>query len=311
MTKLSVVTTLYKSELHIYDFYRRINIAATQLFSDDFEIIFVNDGSPDRSLEIASSIVAIDKKVQVINLSRNFGHHKAIMTGLSYAKGNLVFLIDSDLEEEPELLLTFYNKMNIDNCDVVYGVQNKRKGDLFEQLSGKIFFLIFNLLSKNRIPVNLITARLMTSKYVKALLMHKEKEIVISGLWVITGFQQNPVLVNKLSTSKSSYTFIKKVSLLINSITSFSEMPLYFIFYSGIAIFTSSLIFVFYLIMNYFYFMKPFSGWTSVIASIWLLGGIIISFIGLLSIYISKIFIEVKNRPFSIVKDVIKSTEIN
>ena len=126
--KLSIVTTLYKSAAHVEEFYRRASEAARRI-TDDYEIVMVDDGSPDNSLDIACAIAATDGRVRVVELSRNFGHHKALMTGLDHARGELCFLIDSDLEEDPALLGTFMDKMQSTDCDVVYGFQESRKGD--------------------------------------------------------------------------------------------------------------------------------------------------------------------------------------
>src|SRR3954467_2021177 len=143
---LSIVTTLYRSALHLEEFHRRVRAPAEKITSD-YEIIFVNDGSPDNSLGIALSIYERDDRVRVIDLSRNFGHHKAMMTGLTHARGDLVFLIDSDLEEDPELLASFGEAMSQTGADVVYGVQRGRRGGLVERWSGRLFFTIFNWLS--------------------------------------------------------------------------------------------------------------------------------------------------------------------
>src|SRR5256885_14440017 len=148
--KLSIVTTLYYSAPYLDEFYDRA-CAAAEKFTRDFEIILVNDGSPDNSLEVALSIYQKDHRVKVIDLSRNFGHHKAMMTGLAHASGELVFLIDCDLEEEPELLERFHRELIASGADVVYGVQQKRKGDLFERVSGTLFFKLFNALSSQSI----------------------------------------------------------------------------------------------------------------------------------------------------------------
>ncbi|MGH9548808.1 MAG: glycosyltransferase family 2 protein, partial [Terriglobales bacterium] len=124
---LSIVTTLYASAPYLEEFYARTCVVAERVTSD-FEIILVNDGSPDNSLEIALSLYRKDARVRIVDLSRNFGHHKAMMTGLAHARGDMVFLLDSDLEEEPELLNTFYEKLQQTGADVVFGVQQKRKG---------------------------------------------------------------------------------------------------------------------------------------------------------------------------------------
>lgn len=304
--KLSIVSTLYQSEIHIREFHQRIVKTADEI-TDDYEIIFVDDGSPDESLTYALKLVQLDPRVYVVELSRNFGHHKAMMAGLSHATGEYVFLIDVDLEEEPELLGQFWKELTKERAksiDVIYGVQENRKGDWFERWSGKVYYRILNVMLNIKHPKNIATARLMTRRYVDALLLHKERETVISGLWIITGFIQQAISIKKTSTSRSSYNIFRKFSHFVNAITSFSNKPLKAIFFIGLVIFSGALVYTLYLIFNRLIFSAPLDGWTSIMASIWLLGGIIISFIGLIGIYLSKIFIETKQRPPVIVKEI-------
>ena len=300
---LSIVTTLYYSAPYLEEFYARV-CAAAQGVTANFEIVLVNDGSPDDSLQTAISLHRKDQRVRVIDLSRNFGHHKAMMTGLTHACGELVFLIDCDLEEEPELLETFYRKLKATEADVVFGVQQKRKGRLFERITGAIFFKLFNVLSTHPIPQNLITARLMTRKYVKALVQHRERETMIAGLWTLTGFDQVSLPVKKHLKTSSTYDLRRKVSHLVNAITSFSSKPLVLIFYLGCVILFLSSISALVLIIRKLFFGELLLGWPSLIVSIWLLGGLTIFCLGVIGIYLSKIFIEVKQRPYTIVKDV-------
>jgi putative glycosyltransferase len=295
--KLSIVTTLYKSSPYIEEFYKRVTAAARHLVDEGYEIVMVNDGSPDDSLDIAIQLTRSDEHVIVIDLARNFGHHKAMMTGLEQAKGKKIFLIDSDLEEEPEWLLEFSKQMDEEQCDVVYGVQEKRKGSWFERWSGEIYYFILDWMLNIHHPRNITTARLMVRSYVEALLLHKEREIVISGLWIITGFKQHPRNVIKKSRSPTTYGIAQKFSHLINTITSFSSKPLIVIFFTGMVIFVSSLVYASILVINRIFFLRPLDGWTSIMVSVWLLGGIIISFLGVIGIYLSKIFSEVKQRP--------------
>jgi putative glycosyltransferase len=302
--KLSIVSSLYYSASTLVDFYNRIKAEAKKISPDSYEIILVNDGSPDNSLSMAIDLANIDPNLIIINLSRNFGHHKALMTGLKYATGEKIFLIDSDLEEAPEYLGKFYAELESHQYDVVFGVQAERKGKLFEKISGIIFWKVFNFFSKFKVPANHTTARLMVKDYVDALILHEEREVFISGLWELTGFKQHPIKVNKLNASKSSYTLRKKLSLFINAITSFSNLPLIVIFYFGLSISFFSIIYTINLLINWAFYFSPPDGWTSVMASIWLLGGIIISFIGIIGIYLSKIFIETKKRPYTIVKKI-------
>ena len=302
--KISIVTTLYNSAPYIGEFCSRVGAVAKQLAGEDFEIILVDDGSPDNSCSIAIELAKKNSHVTVVELSRNFGHHKALLCGLAHACGKRIFLIDCDLEEAPEWLLSFNAQMDTNDSDVVYGVQRNRKGGWFERWSGKWFYKFFNFLTKCCITENMVTARLMTNRYVQALLLHHEHEIFLAGLWHITGFLQSPQFVKKTSTSATTYTFNKKVSLLINAVTSFSSAPLVSIFYIGISISFFALIYIGYLVTYWILFGTVQIGWTSVIASVWLLGGMIISFIGVIGIYLSKIFSEVKQRPNTIVREI-------
>jgi putative glycosyltransferase len=302
--KLSIVATLYQSAQYIPEFFRRVSDAARQLVGDDYEIILVNDGSPDNSLDIAVRLTEIDSHVVVVDLSRNFGHHKAMMTGLAHAKGQHIFLIDSDLEEDPEWLILFDSQMASEKCDVVFGVQAQRKGGFMERWSGQWFYRVFKALTGLALPENVVTARLMTRRYIDALLRHEEREVFMAGLWHITGFLQNPQIIKKHNTSETTYTLRRKISLLVNSVTSFSNVPLIGIFYIGLSISLVATLYIAYLAVHWIFLARPLSGWTSVMASIWLLGGMIISFIGLVGIYLSKIFSETKRRPYTIVREI-------
>lgn len=302
--KLSIVATLYQSAPYIAEFHGRATAVAAQFAGDDYEIVLVNDGSPDDSLALAVQLTKSDSHVVVVDLSRNFGHHKAMMAGLEHARGQHVFLIDSDLEEEPEYLTSFAGQMEREGCDVVYGVQEKRKGGWFERWSGEVYYSLFNFLSEIDHPRNIVTARLMTRRYVDALLKFQEREMVISCLWVITGFKQSAHTVKKHMTSATTYSLAKKIEHMTNSITSFSAVPLRMIFYTGLVIFFCALLYTAYLVFHKLILATPLDGWTSVMVSIWLLGGMLISCVGLIGIYLSKVFSETKQRPSTIVREI-------
>lgn len=304
---LSIVTTLYYSAPYLEEFYARITREAEKI-TPDYEVIFVNDGSPDSSSEIVLSFIEEKRssKARLVNLSRNFGHHRALITGLKYATGNLVFLIDCDLEEEPELLSYFYSTMRNSKLetDVVYGIQTIRKGAWFERISGQLFWQLLSFLSSHNIAPNQLTARLMTQRYVASFLHHQEKEVFLAGLFACAGFHQVPVKVKKHFKGTTAYTFWKKIALFINAITSFSEFPLILNFYVGITITTLSLLTSLILVIVKLFVYDFLLGWPSVILSIWFLGGVTISSIGIVGIYLSKVFLETKNRPLAIVRDV-------
>lgn len=300
---LSIVATLYNSTVTVEPFVARC-LAAAKAVTDDVEIILVDDGSPDESLEIACRIASADPRVIVVELSRNFGHHKAMMTGLEHARGDLVFLIDSDLEEDPALLGRFHEVLAEKSADVVYGYQLRRKGRWLERVSGNIAYSFFNLLIPYPIPRNHITVRLMHRCYVNALLQHRERETAIGGLWVITGFKQVGVPVEKASRQATTYSYWRRWRALIDSIVSFSEVPLVAIFYLGGAISTLSVLVALWLLIHKIFFHLAIAGWVSVMLSVWFLGGLLIFCVGVIGIYISKIFIETKNRPYTIIRNV-------
>lgn len=301
--RLSVVATLYRSAGTLEAFHGRVSGAASRL-TDDFEVVLVNDGSPDQSLDLALGLLARDPRVRVVDLSRNFGHHKAMMTGLMHARGELVFLIDADLEEPPELLVDFHEALRQHHSDVVYGVQATRRGGVVERLSGWVYFKIFNLISDVPIPVNVVTVRLMTRRYVDALLQHRERETIIAGLWAITGFAQHAVTVTKGENRGSSYSLAHKIAILVNSVTSFSDRPLIAIFYLGVAIGLLAATAATYLVVQRLFFGVALPGWPSLIVSVWMLGGLMLGSLGIIGIYVSRIFIETKQRPYTIVRQV-------
>ena len=307
--KLSIVTTLYKSSPFIDEFYTRITKEA-QKITDDYEIIFVDDGSPDDSLEKALSLYKKDKKIKILELSRNFGHHRAAITGLTYATGDYVFLIDIDLEEEPELIKVFWNEINSNsNLDSVYGVQENRTGRWFEKFSGNTFWKLFNYLSDTYVEPNQTTVRIMKKNIIDSLKLLNEKELFLAANLQYLGYHQKSITLQKSKKPTSTYTFKRKIELLVNAVTSFSSKPLHFIFGMGSFITLLSTLYIIFLLVKKFFYGELLNGWVSLIISIWFLGGVIIFSIGLIGIYLSKIFIEVKDRPKVIIRNIYKELE--
>ncbi len=299
--RLSIVTTLHISESSVLEFYRRAHAAAAKI-TRDFEMIFVDDGSPDGSLDRVVSFLIDDPCVRIIQLSRNFGHQRAIMTGLAHATGDLVFLIDSNLEEDPALLEPFYEKLVSTGADVVFGRRARRPGGWWKNLGPKIHYRASALLCNPPLDENVLTVRLMKADYVRSLVQHQERELSLAGLWQITGFYQVPMFVNKVPKGTSIYAFAHKVKALVDAVTSFSNKPLVLIFYFGAAIFIISSLAAGYLIIDDIFFNVQLGGWPSVIVSIWMFGGLTIFCLGLIGIYVSKIFIETKQRPYTIIR---------
>jgi putative glycosyltransferase len=304
--KLSIVTTLYRSAPTIGEFYRRA-MKAGEAIASQIEMVIVNDGSPDNSLELALEIQRSDPRVVVVDLSRNFGHHKALMTGLAHATGELIFLIDSDLEEKPEDLAQLHQRFIQGDCDVTYGILMSRRGSLLNRIPGALFFSLLDLLSDHPVPRNVFTARLMTRDYVRALLRHRDREFSISHLWQVTGFRQQAVVLEKLSLSPTSYTLRRRVEMAIRDITTTSTRLLFLIFYTGNAIFGLSVAVIIFYLVRYFTVGIAVDGFTSLIVSIWFLGGLIILILGILGMYIANVLAETKRRPYTIVRQVYRN----
>jgi putative glycosyltransferase len=298
--RLSIVTTLYLSAPYVAEFHRRVSDAARKI-TDDYEIVMVDDGSPDNSLAIAMGLVERDPRLRIVELSRNYGHHKAMITGLEHTGGDYVFLIDVDLEEPPELLQGFFEEMRASGCDVVYGYQSERKGSWFERNSGALAWRLINLFLAIQIPHNHSTVRLMTRAYAQALVQHKEQKTAIGGLWVITGFRQKGTEFVKASRGRGSYTFPHRLGALLDSVTSFSEIPLFVVFFVGLLILLMSLAVAAGLVILRIA-GTVLEGWISVMISVWLLGGLAIFCIGVVGLYVSRIFIETKGRPYTIIR---------
>lgn len=301
MEKISIVTSLYNSSPFIHEFYNRCLQAIAEI-NCDYEFIFVNDGSPDNSLETVLAL-AKDPKVIVVDFSRNFGHHKAIMTGLKYATGDYIFTLDSDLEEPPELLTQFYKKIKTErDLDVVFGVRKQRKDPFFTRLLAKSFYYVFEKLSGIKNLRNVMIMRLMSKRYLQALLQHDEKNIFIVGLFHIVGFKQGTLEIEKPYKGYTNYTLSRRILLAIDGITSFSVRPLYYIAVLGFIVSICSFLAAIYTVYRKFAFGTIITGWASLSVSIWILGGLILFSIGIVGIYISRIFEDVKNRPLSVVR---------
>jgi len=298
---ISVVTTLYRSSPYLEEFYRR-TLAALSTIDCEVEFIFVDDGSPDDSAKVARGFLSRETPVTVVELSRNFGHHRAILTGLEFARGDSVFLIDCDLEEPPELIETFYRVFEEslaagDPADVVYAVPHRRKGGFFERAAGEWFYRVFNVLSDVQIPNNWMIARLMTDRYVRALVSHRERELFLGGLLGITGFRQVGITAEKKDKGLTDWTLSKKLRVALQAITAFSARPLWLVAGMGLLISCISVAAILYIIVGYMVFGAYLAGWASTIVTISFFGGLNLLAIGIVGLYIAQIFAEVKGRP--------------
>jgi len=302
--KISVVSPLYRSAPYIDSLYRRCVESIRSIDGAEYEIVLVNDASPDDGVTVAKRIARRDPNVIVVDLARNYGQHRAVMVGLEHASGDLVFAIDADLEDEPEWIVRFYEEMARSGCDVVYGVQTHMKRGAAYRLGRGLFFRTMRVLSGATFRENTVSARLMSRRFVDAVLKFKEREIFIEGIWDMCGFSQMPVNVAKYDRSPTTYTLPRLFSLAINGITSFSTRPLIAIAIMGVAMCIVAFTYTAFIIIDNLLYGNPVEGWSSIMAAVLVIGGLIIFCNGIMAVYLAKVFIEVKQRPSAIIKEV-------
>jgi putative glycosyltransferase len=297
--RLSVVTTMYASAPHLQEFRRRVDEAVRPFFPD-YETVLVDDGSPDESLAIAKGFLAQSERVKIVVLARNFGHHAAMLTGLAHASGDLVFMLDSDLEEPPEVFAQLLGVMQAappeEPVDLVYAVQRKRRGGLAKRAGGALFYPLFNLLSSIDLPSNLLNARLMTRRYLDALLRHGERQPLLSGLMRITGYRQRPLAVDKAERHRSTYTWRKRVRTAVGGLISFSDRPLLLVVAAGVLLGALSSLGVAAAI-GAAVIERPVPPWLPGVLATGLVGGLVVFSLGIVGLYVGSVLTEVKARP--------------
>jgi putative glycosyltransferase len=299
---ISIVTSVYRSAETIEAFIDR-SLAVAAPFADRVELIVVDDGSPDRSAEIVRDIVDRDERVVLVQLSRNFGHHLALLTGLERARGDLVFLIDSDLEEEPEHLASLLPLMRATGADVVYGVQQQRKGRWIERFTGKLFYDVFNALTEVRMPLNVSTMRLMSGRYVRSLTLFRDRNPVLVPLMLVAGYRQVEYKFVKKSTSATTYSLSRRLSLLVLAVTSFTAKPLALMFWLSLLMSTGAFVVGLAVVLRAL-FGPVQDGWSSLMAAIVFFFSLNALFTGILGLYLKLVFDEVKDRPRTVVREV-------
>jgi len=304
--KLSVVTTLYKSSEYIEEFYSRIT-NETKKITEDYEIIFVDDGSPDDSLSKVIKLCEKDHNVKVIELSRNFGHHKAIMAGLESTNSDFVFLLDVDLEDLPEWLGDFYRLIISDKCDVVYGQQKSREGNISRKFFGKTWYYLLNKFFKVDHPHDITTARLMNKNYVDQLKKFPEVSFAISSIWNHIGFNQKAITVHKKFKKETLYSLKLKIEIIINFLISNSVFPLKLTLFLNLLIAFIFLVILVIVISNKIINNNIVDGWTSIIALIILNYFFISIILTVFGFYLMEITKEVKSRPKYIIKNIYKN----
>jgi polyisoprenyl-phosphate glycosyltransferase len=307
MPTLSVVAPLFNEEGNVAELVRRVRAAADGARGiDNYEIVLVDDGSTDRTLELLRAHAKADPRLVIVRLSRNFGHQLAATAGLDISRGDAVVLIDADLQDPPELIPAMVERW-LAGFDVVYAVRRKRKGESrFKIWTARLFYRTTQRLTKVAIPVDAGDFRLMSRRVVDALKMIRERHRFIRGLVSWVGFPQTALEYDRDSrfSGDSKYPFSKMFRFAIDGITSFSDVPLRFASYFGFIVSGVSFIVGVYEIALRIFTGFQTPGYTSTIFAIVFLGGVQLIGIGILGEYVGRIYEEIKARPLYLIADI-------
>lgn len=303
-TDFSVVIPVYNEEENIPELYYRLASVMEKLGT--YEIILVDDGSKDRSWELIKEIHNKDLKVRGISFSRNFGHHSAIFAGLEYSRGNYTILMDGDLQDQPEEIPKLIEKIN-EGYDIVQGITPRRHTNPVQEFFSKTFRKIFTKISTVDPKTRFGLFRCLRRPVVESIKRLPERAIFFSGIVSWVGFRMTYVDVNRAKryAGKSKYNFLKRLALAMNAITSFSERPLVLIFQLGMMVFIFSIFMFAYVVFKKIFYDISIVGWTSLFAAIFFSTGLITLSLSVVGLYISKIFIEIKQRPRYIIEETV------
>ncbi|HMN30186.1 MAG TPA: glycosyltransferase family 2 protein [Caldilineaceae bacterium] len=298
----SLVVPIWNEELVIPELYRRV-VETMAHTGGSWELICVNDGSRDRSLQLLLDLRSKDPRVKVIDFSRNFGHQIAITAGADFADGDAVIVMDADLQDPPEVILRMIEKWR-EGFEVVYAVRTHRQGETwFKLMTASLFYRLLQRVADVDIPLDAGDFRLMDRRVVLAMRQLREKHRFMRGLSSWVGFKQTPLEYERAEryAGETKYPLAKMVRLAGTAITSFSYLPLRLSTYFGFGLAALSLLAIILTIILRLAGNHFFEGQATTLVSVLFLGGIQLIFLGILGEYLGRIYDEVKNRPLYIV----------
>lgn len=303
-THISIVTPVYGCCDSLRSLYSRLIKTLTGL-TNSFEIIMVNDASPDKSWETIKELSEKDDRLKGINLSRNFGQHRAITAGLDHAKGDWIVVMDCDLQDQPEEIVKLYKKAQ-EGFDIVFGRRVNRQDSYFKRLSSRAYYKLYDYLADTKTDYTIANFSIISKKVLNALKLYRESNRAYTLLIDMVGFKKAHIDIkhSQREEGKSSYTLKKLLNLALDSIIYHSNKPLRLSIKFGFFIATLSLIYAIYLVSIYFINGTSVEGWTSVMVSIYFIGGLLFMNLGFIGLYIGKVFDETKARPLYIIDEV-------
>ena len=310
MIRYSIVVPVYNEEEVARESYKRLKNVMDST-GEAYELIFVNDGSRDKTEEIITEICAEDPNVRLINFSRNFGHQTAITAGMDNSSGQAIVVIDADLQDPPEVILEMIEKWK-EGYDVVYGQRAKRKGEtVFKKLTAKMFYRFLRSMTSVDIPVDTGDFRLIDRKVCDVMSSLTEKNRYVRGLVSWVGFRQTAVTYvrEERFAGETKYPLKKMLKFAMDAITTFSYKPLKLSIYIGFIVALASFLYLLVVLYLRLFTDAAVAGWASTLAVSLIFNGVTLMMLGIIGEYIGRIYDEVKNRPLYIIREKIGFSE--
>lgn len=299
---ISVVIPVYRSQESLEELYSRLNTSLSRI-SERFEIILVNDGSPDNAWEIIQGLAEKDHRVRGINLARNFGQHHAITAGLDHVRGEWIVVMDCDLQDRPEEIPKLYSKAQ-EGYDIVVGRRAVRQDTFLKKMGSRLFYSVFTYFTGSKVDHSIGNFGIYSKRSIRSIssLREQNRSFGLFAIWV--GFKRIEIEIEHSTRpyGETSYTLRRLLQLAIDSIVSHSNKLLRVSVKVGFLLSSLALFYALWLIVSYLFWATPVVGWTSVIVSVFFIGGLTIGSVGVVGLYVGKIFDEVKRRPLYIVK---------
>ena len=302
---LSVIVSMYNEEDSLDSFFKVISACLEKLKGYSYEIVCVDDGSTDKTYDLLKGYAKKDKRIKIIKFSRNFGKEYGMMAGLKFCQGQAAIPIDVDLQDPPELISEFVKKWE-EGYDMVYGIRSDRDSDtFFKRWTAKLFYKIYNLMTRSPIPYNAGDYRLIDRKVINAILSLKERNIFMKGVFGWTGFKATGIKYKrqKRFAGTSKWSYWKLWNFALDGITASTTFPLRIWSYLGSVLSVMGIMYAIYIIGRTIVYGVDVPGYASLMVFILVLGGVQMIILGILGEYIGRIFVEVKNRPLYIVED--------
>lgn len=301
--RLSIIIPVYNEEAVLPELHRRLTSVAQSL-AVTYELVFVNDGSQDRSIELLHDLARRDPSVRVIDFARNFGHQVAITAGMDHAQGEAVVVIDADLQDPPELIGAMLEKWE-EGYDVVYAVRERREGDTaFKRFTAALFYRLLRRITNVEIPLDTGDFRLMSRRAIDAMKLFRERNRFVRGLVSWIGFRQTGVTFVRAEryAGETKYPLSKMVRFALDAIVSFSFLPLQMATYLGFIVSGISFLGILWVVYLRLFTQETITGWASLMVMLLFLGGVQLITIGVIGEYIGRIYDEVKRRPLYLIQ---------